>query len=452
MPMKPSLRNLLCGAVALCLAASVKIYDVVTSADALFLDVMAGILAVGAVAFFAMEVADRHKLRAEERRRMEEINEAAFADAAKIPVPSAAELFAVADDAQVMEEAVVEVRESDGEYDYLADVDQDMTFGDAVAELSVLAREKGVSVSEATLRGIFSALAVSNLAVVHGMSDEHFAALTALLGEYFGCMAGVDTVNEQYHREDDVLFTLNEYGNRVPRNALKAVLAAQREPGKIHLAALTNVDPATMSTYFVPYARHAHAPGSGCMVVCHGDYGEELSYRMSENLWFLLNLKPDAQPCQLPDYVAEIATVNCWALEGMDATTGEHSEFRRFSFGQMIYLRDSLRNDFSVDEDVWKKIDRLESYAIRYADFRIGNKHWLGMEVYMAVLMSLGVEESAALDEAMAVRLMPSLVAALSGRIPREDRGLTETLDAVFGDDHTALCRKAIKESGADLT
>ena len=83
--------------------------------------------------------------------------------------------------------------------------------------------------------------------------------------------------------------------------------------------------------------------------------------------------------------------------------------------------------------------------------FAIGNKIWLGMEMYMAALMSFGAEENAARDEAMAVKLMPVLTAALDGRIPREERGLSETLDAIFGEDHTALCRKAVKESGAEL-
>ena len=104
-----------------------------------------------------------------------------------------------------------------------------------------------------------------------------------------------------------------------------------------------------------------------------------------------------------------------------------------------------------MEEETWKQIDRLETYAARYSGFRISNKMWLGMELYMAVLMSLGVDEPTARDEAVAVKLMPALLAELTGKIPRGERGLGETLDAVFGEEHTALCRKTIKESGADL-
>jgi hypothetical protein len=81
----------------------------------------------------------------------------------------------------------------------------------------------------------------------------------------------------------------------------------------------------------------------------------------------------------------------------------------------------------------------------------MSNKLWLRLEQYMAVLISLGMPETDALDEAMAVKLLPALIPVLSGRIPRDERGLCETMDAIFGDGNTALCRKAVKDSEADL-
>ena len=452
LPMKPSLRNLLFGIAAICLAVSVKIYDVLTQSDSLFLDIVAGVLAAGAVACFVLELIDRRKQHAEEDARMAEANAALFGDAATISAPTASLLFAAED--ALSREADGEAEEGldteDG-YDLFADVDKNLTLAEAVRELGVLAAEKGISISESTLRSVFSALASSRLAVVSGMDSTRFAALTALLSEYFACHAEVDTVTDGYHSETDVLLASDEMGNRVPKATLRAILSARQEPGKIYLAALDHVDPATMSTYFVPFARYAHAPASGCVVECRGEDGMELSYRMPENLWFLLNLKKDAAVCRLPDYISEIATIHAWSLDIKGKVAEGHTQFRHFGYGQMEYVRDRLRGGFSADEETWKKIDRLEAYTARYNPFTIGNKIWLGMEMYMAALMSLGVEESPALDEAMAVKLMPALTTALDGRIPREDRSLSETLDAIFGDDHTALCRKAVKESGADL-
>lgn len=453
-PMKPYLRNLICGIAALCLAVSLKIYDILTSADSRFLDIVAGILAIGAAVFFAMEILDRRKQHAEEKERIEAANRALFSDAALIPMPSAPELFA-AEDEWVDTEAEVEDSDGGGDvsegYDYFADVDQTLTFSDAVRELAVLAREKGIAVSETTVRSLFTALATSRLVVLRDMNEACFAALIALLQEYFDCAIDPDRVDESYHSEADVLFSVDEFGARKPRGVLGAMTAAQKEPGKIHLAALTEVDPVNMSTYFVPFVRHAHAPRAGCTVVCHDSEGEVTGYRIPENLWLIVHLKQEAALYGIPDYVTEIATVNTWVLETKGYTAEGHSEFRRFSYGQMDYLCERLRSGFAVEEETWKQIDRLETYAARYSGFRISNKMWLGMELYMAVLMSLGVDEPTARDEAVAVKLMPALLAELTGKIPRGERGLGETLDAVFGEEHTALCRKTIKESGADL-
>jgi hypothetical protein len=117
----------------------------------------------------------------------------------------------------------------------------------------------------------------------------------------------------------------------------------------------------------------------------------------------------------------------------------------------MDYLCDSLLSRFAVEEDTWKRIDRLEAYAARFSDFRIGNKLWRNLEVYMAVLMELSCSETSARDAALAALLMPGLLAALSGKLPREERSFSETLDSILGDGSVPLCQKTVKESGADL-
>ena len=98
-----------------------------------------------------------------------------------------------------------------------------------------------------------------------------------------------------------------------------------------------------------------------------------------------------------------------------------------------------------------KKILCLALCAATLASCNYTTKREKALTAQNDSLVAVLFEQNAALDEAMAVKLMPALTTALDGRIPREDRSLSETLDAIFGDDHTVLCRKAVKESGADL-
>jgi hypothetical protein len=429
---------------------SLKLYDIITASDAIFLNVVAGILAVGAAVCFAMEIRDRRKQNMVDRARWEAENQALFEGATLIPVASAAELFSAGQDGLGEDIGTDSATEEDDEYAMLADVDKTLTLSEAAQDLAVLAREKGLLLDESTVHSLFAALATSRLVMVRGMSEDQFSSLVALLGEYFSGATTVDRVDESYCGEADTLFMVDDTGLRTSRGATNVLLTARQERGSLHFAAFSQVDPATMSAYFVPFARHAHAPRGASVITAINADGETVSFTLAENLWILVQIKEGASMHTLPDYITEVATVHTWKAERI-APTSEQNHFRRLSYGQMMYLSEQLRNRASIDEEIWKKVDGLEAYTARFGDFRMSNKLWLRLEQYMAVLISLGMPETDALDEAMAVKLLPALIPVLSGRIPRDERGLCETMDAIFGDGNTALCRKAVKDSEADL-
>jgi hypothetical protein len=444
-PMKPSVRNLIFGIAAIALAVSVKLYDILTVSNSIFLNIVAILLTAGAVAFFVMEIADRKRGFARERAALEEANAALFAEAAEIPVPSADALFAAAAEsaAAALEEAAAE------EQDHFLDVSKELTLPVAMDALTTLATEKGLTPERGTIPALLSAMASSRLLLTRGMDTETFAAMTETLCEYFGCPAVTDIADATYTDEAALLYR-HESGELTPRNALTAVESARRDSRTIHLVALTEVALETLSDYFVPYARYARAPRTSCSVTTHDPEGNEVAYLLPGNLWFILNLKEGESLGDLPDYIAEVAALLTPAFTAT-APAAVHSEFAPFRYGQMLYLCDRLKSGFSLEEENWKRIDRLEAYAARYSDFTVTNKLWLGLETYLAALMTVEADPAAALDEALSVHLMPALISALSGKLPREERSLSETLEAVL-DGNATLCRKTVKESGADLT
>ena len=266
-----------------------------------------------------------------------------------------------------------------------------------------------------------------------------------------GLFSITGTVAATYTDEAALLYRREESGELTPRNSLTAVESARRDPRTIHLVALTEVTLETLSGYFVPYARYARAPRTACSVTTHDPEGNEVAYLLPENLWFILNLKDGESLGNLPDYIAEVAALLNPAFTAT-APAAAHSEFAPFPYGQMLYLCDRLKSGFALEEENWKRIDRLEAYAARYSGFAVTNKLWLGLETYLAALMTVEPDPAAALDEALSVRLLPALIAALSGKLPREERSLTETLEAVLGEGNAIHCRRTLKESGADLT
>lgn len=445
-PMKSSLRNLISGIVAICLAGGLKIYEIVTLADSVFLNVIAVILAIGAAVFFGMEFMDRRKRTALEQEALDADTAALFSEADAVPGLSVTALF---DDELYIPETPKDVEETEG-YDHYADVDKTLPFGKAAAELSAYAAASGLLLKEDTVRALLAALASSRLLVVRDMGAETLSALITVLSGYFASATSVESADGA-GTEADLLYEWQEDGTAISHGLLSVMEAAARERGRIHVAALTDVDPKTAAAYLVPFYRHAHAPTSGVAISVTDLSGEVSQFRIPENLWLVLSLKSGASLCDLPPFLSEAATHHIWDAEITAPAPEGPSAVTHFGYGQMDYLCDSLLSRFAVEEDTWKRIDRLEAYAARFSDFRIGNKLWRNLEVYMAVLMELSCSESSARDAALAALLMPGLLATLSGKLPREERSFSETLDSILGDGSVPLCQKTIKESGADL-
>lgn len=451
-PMKPTLRNPIFGISALVLAGLVKLYDIIAGTHSLFLTLISIALAIGSAVFLVFELIDRNRLLAEERARLEKASNASFTDADHIAVPSADRIFNDADSAAAvhLKKAAPTTQKSEG-YDHFADVDKTLTFAVAAHDLAVLAAEKGLSLSEQTARRIFAALATSRLVVVKDMRNDDFSLLLSVLSEYLSCPACEEAVDASYTNEGAVLFRSTEAMNARFDSRIKVALhSAQSRERNIHLAALTDVTWEQLSAYFVPFARYARAPFSSCRVTVNAGGKTEI-YHIPENLWFILNLRVGEPLVGIPDYVSDVATVNTWTVERIAPSVGGHTQFRQFYYGQMLYLTDRLNGSAGMDEDAWKKIDRLEAFVARYADFHMGNKMGLGMETYLSVLLSADEEASVALDFALAAQFLPAAISTLSGKIGHDEVGLGETLDIIFGDDHTVYSRKTLKESGAEL-
>ena len=149
----------------------------------------------------------------------------------------------------------------------------------------------------------------------------------------------------------------------------------------------------------------------------------------------------------LPDFVTETATLLTLSLEPC-VPAEEVREIRPFRYGQMDFLTERAMNAASVGEDTWKRMDRLETYARRYSSFAMTNKLWVALETCLAVRLAGGEPAGAALDGAVAAKLLPAMIPALKGRIPHGEPRLTETLDGIFGEGNMPSCRGLIKETG----
>jgi hypothetical protein len=257
-------------------------------------------------------------------------------------------------------------------------------------------------------------------------------------------------VDGSYTSPESLMFQTDINGNRTKTHTKLAFEAAQNIPQKIYFAGLANVKLENLTSYFAPIIKHAKNPTARYGFTAHNERNIETVYSVPQNVWFILNLDEEESLADLPASLAEIASIPDIYFEECIASE-THENIRKFTYYQMEYLCEKLASKFEVSELTWKKVDRLEAFVASHAPYQINNKLWLCLERYIGTYMSCEYEEAEAMDEAMAAKLLPSMIAAVNGTFSADDTGFAETLETLFGEDNVEACKEMIKSSGADI-
>jgi beta-glucosidase len=444
--------NITAGAVSLALAILLKIYCVLAGFESVIFDLFAIALGIVGVVFFVVEAIYRNKEYLADKEKMNKINEEAFEGAETVPVYAAEKLFVKEFDVSAEEKKAEEVDAGLEGIDkqYHLYIDNEQTFENAAKEFEQFAAEKGFKFDTVSIKKIFASIAASRLIVVRGMEEESFKNLLMLLGGYFETTSYIDTADETYTTHDNVLFKKNEQGNRVKTNICIALESARSTPQSIHFAGLFGASLEGLNTYFEPFVSFAKNPLASCRVTALNENFAETTYHIPQNLWFVVNIDAAERIDALSRSTYETASLNTIRFSPCESTPHQDG-MKKFSYYQLEYLCEKLGAIVDVEEDEWKKIDRLEEYVAAHSEYAIGNKMWLGLEKYVSVYIACAGETLEAIDAGTSAKLLPSMICVLSGNMTKEEKYLADVLEDIFGEDNADTCTALVKDCGADI-
>lgn len=442
--MKRSVFNFIAGALALVLAILLKVFCATNDLQHAFFNWFTVILAVGGIGLFIVEAIRRNKITSHEQEIVDKLNTANFEQAEQIPVYSAPDMFAKEFDATEPTESVEAVERIEGvETEYLQYIDKEQSFARAAAEFELYAMQRGCKFRTDVTKKVFAALASSKLVVVDGMSDEQLSTFMKMLCGYFGTDLFVDYVDETYQTPDRVLFGTDFSGMRERTNAALAIDSARNHHHTMHFIGLNNVKADMLPAYFAPFANYVKNPQANNHFVIMNDWNFEVSYYIPPNVWFILNLSAEDSADRLPEMIKDVASVNRFEYD--DYSIAEQpDEVSAFSYYQMDYLAERAANHYHVDEDAWKRLDRFEEMIGTHVPFHIGNKLFLCLERYAYVYLASGGNMAAAVDEALAAKLINPVIACLEGCVTPEEINLAEMIESILGEDRAEACKKVI--------
>ena len=389
----------------------------------------------------ALLVTNRHRNKKSKKKQEAEADMAKarhLEDAVEKEFHSIEELFVEEFDSVAdMSEAVVEEKVSvDDTSRY---IDLNYTLSEVTEDLARFMQAGGIKLSPSEAAHLVASMGASRLAVIN-TKGENTKKFCRLLSQYFGSPACVDTIRKEY-LDTHLMFRKNKDGSFEKTELVRLIEDAKENSNTIHLAVFRNARAAELADLFMPYTKYISNPLRQNRIIVKDPTA---TFTLPQNLWFMVELAGGERLDAVPASILKTAThlqlniSECEVAEEKDAPTG-------LGYYQLDHLTQQQKGRFSMSEDLWKKIDALEAYTASHAAFHIGNKQWLQLERYLALFTVAETDVFAALDRALCVNLLPTVLALTEGKIASGEQDLLETLDRIFGEDKVPLCCKSVK-------
>lgn len=436
---KKPMKNILVGLIAIGLAIGLAIFNTSSGLSSVFLGIVAGILAVLAIIFFATDVLERNQSAENESAKMNEKNREYFSDAEEIGVFSTERMFSDEFDAKDDSEST-DYHANDEMLDVEMSeyVDPEFKLADMVEDLAHFFTDRGMRLDNGVAENIAVSLASSKLLILDGIKSEDFNTFMLILSDYLATKTYVDKIDKETKEHYDCFHVYDNHGDFTKRSSVLALEDASKEKEKIHLLSVDGLDADTFDKLSAPFATYLTSTKDSSTVRVMNAQGANVGYSIRNNLKLVLRLDDAANVGDLPVSVLRAAAVTRVSFVKCQAASEWHAHHGCNRY-QLDYIFEKESSAKDVSENVYKKIDKLESFVASHADYKIGNKLWLAFEKQIGLLLSAKKELNDAIDAAVATKLLPSMISALNGNLTKEDESLKETLEFIFGEENIEL-------------
>ena len=336
----------------------------------------------------------------------------------------------------------VESAKDESTYTYMA---VDMDIPTMCQELSQHFLEYGLSITPKMARKMLSAIMTSRLLVVRSAGGVSCDRVVEILSRFFVTEPHTDNLNGvTWNRKSLLRYNEAEGGIARPAPLMQTVYSAMNDREKAYFCGVGNAKSADLGQMLMPYIQYFGNPD--------GEYyvsDESGLISLPQNIWVVVTLAKGQSIEEMPAFVANVATVV--DLEAQGAPERANKSVRKYtSVHQLDALVFRAKKACEVSEDVWKNVDRLESFVNEKTPYHIGNKLFLQLERYMAVYSACQGEIGEAMDSAVAGKLLPGILNMLKGNASMQDTDLAQVVESIFGEEYAQGCRNIIKRPVID--
>lgn len=310
----------------------------------------------------------------------------------------------------------------------------------------------GLYYSEQDIRRFISGMLVSHIMILQGMSGTGKTSLAYAFGEFLENPSTVVPVQPMWKERTDLIGYYNEFTRRFNETDLLKKMYEAGYSKDIYITVLDEMNIARVEYYFAEFLSLLELPEAGKreLVVVSDvwpDDPEQLKkghIMLPENMWFIGTANNDDSTFAISDKVYDRAMI-------MDLDSkAEIFEAEKYgkvhiSAKRFMELGEEAQREYAITERNMRRLEKIDEFMKENFRITFGNRIMKQIKQYVPIYISCGGEETEALDDILAKKVMRKLGMQNPVYLRNQADRFCNYLDELFGEDGMKQCKAVIR-------
>ena len=302
------------------------------------------------------------------------------------------------------------------------------------------------------IRRFVSGLAVSRLVILQGMSGTGKTSLAHAFGAFTDNPATVIPVQPMWKERTDLVGYYNEFTKRFNETLLLEKMYEANYSNDMYVTVLDEMNIARVEYYFAEFLSLLELPDPNERYIdvvsdkWENDPAQlrDGRLRLPENMWFVGTANNDDSTFAISDKVYDRAMILNLDSKCERFATPK-TERKPISAERFCALVEHAMREYGVSRRNMKRLEAFDAYLIEHFHITFGNRIMKQIREYIAVYVSCGGTELAALDDILAKKVIRKLETQNPIYLRNAADGLLAFIDELFGADKMPQCKEYVR-------
>lgn len=277
----------------------------------------------------------------------------------------------------------------------------------------------GITASSRLVRNMFANLVANRINVLSSNNEELLIKTYELFAKFIGANINVLDVNNNM---TDIDYLENE---RSPLN--QAIKIANQSKEKINILVLKDLNYDKFASNYRNIIEHAKSPNTKHSFKIRGK-----EFRIPRNLWFIVVPNEQVNPSLYGD-LGDTAVFYNMYLEAGERNEEVSLNKEHLSFYMLNDIMRDEREFHYLEEDVWKKLDKLDEYLTKLGIKIFNNYIVQAIENFTTMYFITDGDRDEVLDDLLSVKIFPQVTGLDVSKVDESDLSFVDFCEDLFG-------------------